>query len=410
MHRWPNDWTDVMDERVGRHLKELVSGELTGDEAQLVDAVLDFVSGEVCRIASRDDRESRYPAELVQGMRELGVFGLAIPREFGGLATRPSVGACVIGALASGWLSLPALLGSHLRVAGYIARFGTQEQKQRLLPPMAAGAVIAAHALTEVTGKDLGGLATRLRPSGHDGRIDGQKSYVTNAANADRIAIISRWDDGSDPDALQGPAGPRLGVALIEPTRSGVTVGADLPRLGVRGVSLNAVTLTQVPITIAVDCIGGGPVDASVVGEYTGIAASLSFAARAVGVGEAVIAACRRRLNEDRGGTSISDHQVVRTAFGRALTQQTASRAFMKQVLAKADRGELGPTEAAMSTAFSTTTSVENAHQAMLHAGGAGYTSSLPIERYLRDALSLETCGTPTDALLESVGSSALNR
>lgn len=391
-----------------RLIADLLVGEPSAAEKEMLVAVDRFIQERVVPEVAQLDLEDRYPFALVEEMRSLGLFGLPILRRFGGLEARPSVIACSVALLSSGWLSLAALLGSHWRVAAYLSEFGTPEQKERLLPRLASGEVVAAHALSEPGGKDPTRFVTTLLRRGGGGKIAGQKSYVTNGANADLIAVACRRQSRRLRGEKRVAADEGLAMVLLERERPGLYVGDNLERLGVKGVSLCPIVLQDIAVDISHDCIGGSVLDARLMLEASRIPGNINFAARAVGVGESIMDASLDYLGTDRGGMRLCDVQAVRVRFGWLATQQLASRLMLGRFLQALEAGRAEPEGAEMCKVFTSRSVVEIAHSALLLCGGAGFTDRLPIGRNLRDALSLEICGRPNDSLLETIGSALL--
>lgn len=388
-----------------RLIADLGVGGLSVAEHDLLASVERFVRERVVPEVGRLDREDRYPADLIEEMRRLGLFGLPTPRRFGGLEARPSIIACTAAVLSGGWLSLAALLGSHWRVATYLSEFGTAEQMSRLLPRLATGEIVAAHALSEARGKDPKRLSTTLLTQGSASTISGRKSFVTNGANADLIAVACRRQGSNVPPGKRADQGEGLTVVLLERDRPGLVVGANLERMGVKGVSLCSLLLDGVPVDPTVDCVGGDALDANSMLEGSRLPSNVNYAARAVGVGESILDSCAANLGTDREGKRLEDLQAVRFRFGWLATRQSAARLMFSRFLQTVEARQADPEGAEMCKVFASRTAVDLARGALLLCGGEGYTEQQPLARHLRDALSLEIVGRPNDALLERIGS-----
>src|SRR5437879_2141104 len=203
---------------------------MNADEQAIVDVVADFVDREVRPVARELEHANTYPEELIEGMKRLGVFGLAIPQPYGEVAVSTPCYVGVTEQLARGWMSLAGAMGGHTVVAKLLLAFGTDEQKQRYLPKMATGEIRAAMALTEPGGgSDLQALTTRAERDGDRYRVSGAKTWITNARRSQLIALLCR----TDPDARPAHAG--ISILLVEPG-PGFTVSRDLPKLGYKGV------------------------------------------------------------------------------------------------------------------------------------------------------------------------------
>ena len=203
---------------------------LTHDERDVVDIVRRFVDDRVKPVAHDLERSDTYPEQLIDAMKEMGIFGLAIPEPYGATLVSTPCFAAVTIELARGWMSLAGAMGSHTVVATLLAKFGTEEQKQRYLPRMATGEIRAAMALTEPGGgSDLQALRTVARRDGDSYVVNGAKAWITNAQRAALIALLCK----TDPDA--DPAHAGISILLVE-KQDGLTVGSPLPKLGYRGV------------------------------------------------------------------------------------------------------------------------------------------------------------------------------
>jgi DNA-binding GntR family transcriptional regulator len=203
---------------------------MNAEEQAIVDVVADFVDREVRPVARELEHTNTYPDELIEGMKRLGVFGLAIPHPYGDVAVSTPCYVGVTEQLARGWMSLAGAMGGHTVVAKLLLTFGTDDQKQRYLPKMATGEIRATMALTEPGGgSDLQALTTRAKRDGDGYRVNGAKTWITNARRSQLIALLCR----TNPDAQPAHAG--ISILLVEPG-PGFTVSRDLPKLGYKGV------------------------------------------------------------------------------------------------------------------------------------------------------------------------------
>ena len=203
---------------------------LSSDEEAVVTLVREFVDREVRPVARELEHANEYPEHLIEQLKRLGVFGLAIPEPYGHAPVSMPCFALVTEELARGWMSLAGAMGGHTVVAKLLLAFGTDEQKQRYLPAMATGQVRAAMALTEPGGgSDLQAMTTVARREGDAYRVNGAKTWITNARRSQLIALLCK----TDPEARPSHAG--ISILLVE-HGPGLTVSRDLPKLGYKGV------------------------------------------------------------------------------------------------------------------------------------------------------------------------------
>ena len=209
----------------------MTSSNALDQTAQIVDLVREFVRRDVEPVASKYDNEDVYPAELADRMAELGLFGIIIPEEYGGLALDHSTFAAIFLELAKGWMSLTGILGTHHVMASIIADGGTEQQKRRFLPRMATGELRGGLALTEPdAGSDVQNIRTAAVRDGDDYIINGSKLFITNAERGHGFAVLAKTDAAADP--------PYRGIScfIVEKSGSGVEVGQHFDKLGYRGV------------------------------------------------------------------------------------------------------------------------------------------------------------------------------
>ncbi|WP_462188832.1 acyl-CoA dehydrogenase family protein, partial [Frankia sp. CcWB2] len=203
---------------------------LTAEEQAIVDTVRDFVDREVRPIARDLEHANDYPEKLIEQMKKLGIFGLAIPEPYGEVAVSTPCYVQVTEQLARGWMSLAGAMGGHTVVSTLILTFGTEQQKQRYLPALASGEIRATMALTEPGGgSDLQALTTSARRAGEHYVVNGSKTWITNARRSQLIALLCRTDPKAE------PRHKGISILLVEPG-DGFTVSKDLPKLGYKGV------------------------------------------------------------------------------------------------------------------------------------------------------------------------------
>jgi hypothetical protein len=354
--------------------------DLSPDERDIVTVVHDWVKDSVLPVAHDLEQANAYPAELIETMKELGVFGLVIPERHGGAGVSTACFALVTEELARGWMSLAGAMGGHSVVARLITRFGTDEQKDTWLPRMATGQVRAAMALTEPAGgSDLQAIRTRATPAADGYRLDGVKTWITNARAADMTAVLCK----TDPGAVPGSRGISILLAAKGP---GFTVSRDLPKLGYKGVETCELVFDgyQCPT----GALLGGQEGAGFAQMMDGLELGrIQVAARAVGVARAALEdSLRYAQQRETFGQPIWRHQAVGHRLADMATQVEAARLLTTRAAAALDTGRRSDLEAGMAKLFASEACLQVAADAIRVHGGYGYSAEFDIERYYRDA------------------------
>ena len=349
--------------------------------SQIVDLVREFVRRDVEPVASRYDHEDIYPAELIETMREMGLFGITIPEKYGGLGLDHVTLAIIFEELSKGWMSVCGPIGTHLLMASIIAEHGTDEQKRQVLPGMANGEIRGGLGLTEPeAGSDVQGISTTAVRDGEEYVLNGRKMFITNAENGNAYAVLAKTDPESDP--------PYRGMScfIVRKPNPGLTVGQHIDKLGYRGVDTGELVFDDCRVG-AEDMIGGieGRGFHQVMGGLE--SGRINVAARAVGVAtaafEAAISYAQRRK---AFGVPISQHQAIQLKLAEMGTKIEAARLLTMSAADKRDRGERVDLAAGMAKLYASEICGEVAMEAMRIHGGAGYTKDFPVERYYRDA------------------------
>ncbi|MGH4035756.1 acyl-CoA dehydrogenase family protein [Actinomycetota bacterium Odt1-20B] len=353
---------------------------LSPDERFAVTTVRDFVDKEVRPVARELEHADTYPEALIARMKELGVFGLAVPEEYGGTPVSASCFVLITEELARGWMSLAGAMGGHTVVAKLLLLFGTQEQRARWLPGLASGEVRAAMALTEPGGgSDLQALRTVARRDGDAYVVDGAKTWITNARRAGLIALLCKTDPDVDP-RHRG-----ISVLLVE-HGPGLTVSRDLPKLGYKGVESCELSFDghRAPAGALLGGVEGEGFAQMMKGLETG---RLQVAARALGVGRAAFEDALRYAQERESfGEPIWKHQSVGNHLAEMATSLTAARQLTLHAARAMDAGRRVDMEAGMAKLFASETAMRVALDAVRIHGGYGYSTEFDVERYFRDA------------------------
>ena len=354
--------------------------DLNSEERAVVDLVRDFVDRDVRPVARDLEHANEYPEQLIDTMKKLGVFGLAIPEQYGGALVSMSCYVQVTEELARGWMSLAGAMGGHTVVAKLLLAFGTEEQRQRYLPGMATGAIRATMALTEPGGgSDLQAMTTTARRDGDGYVISGAKTWITNARRSQLIALLCK----TDPDAV--PKHKGVSILLVE-HGPGLTVSRDLPKLGYKGVESCELSFDgyRAPAGALLGGVEGRGFTQMMTGLETG---RLQVAARALGVGRAAFEDALRYAQERHSfGRPIWQHQSIGNYLADMATRLTAARQLVLYAAERAEAGQRCDLEAGMAKLFASETAMQIALDAVRVHGGYGYSTEFDVERYFRDA------------------------
>jgi alkylation response protein AidB-like acyl-CoA dehydrogenase len=354
--------------------------ELNEDEQAIVDTVRDFVDRDVRPVARDLDHTDTYPEKLIEQMKQLGIFGLAIPEPYGDVAVSTACYVHVTEQLARGWMSLAGAMGGHTVVAKLILTFGTEVQKQRYLPKMATGEIRAAMALTEPGGgSDLQALTTTARRDGDEYVVNGSKTWITNARRAQVIALLCK----TDPAAR--PRHNGISILLVE-HGPGFTVSKDLPKLGYKGVESCELSFDsfRTPTGSLLGDEEGHGFAQMMKGLEIG---RIQVASRALGVARAALDDALRYAQERESfGKPIWRHQSVGNHLANMATQYTAARQLVLLAAHRYDSGDRCDMEAGMAKLFASEAAMQIALDAVRVHGGYGYSTEFDVERYFRDA------------------------
>ncbi|MFC5142947.1 acyl-CoA dehydrogenase family protein [Actinomycetospora rhizophila] len=377
--------------------------ELDSEEQAVVDLVREFVDREVKPQVREMEHANSYPEKFIEQMKELGVFGLAIPEPWGEVPVSMPCYALVTAELARGWMSLAGAMGGHTVVSKLIVEFGTQEQKDRYLPRLATGELRATMALTEPGGgSDLQAMTTHARRDGDgDGYVvNGAKTWITNARRSGLIALMCK----TDPQAT--PKHKGVSILLVE-HGPGLTVSKDLPKMGYKGVESCEIVFEdhRAPADALLGGVEGKGFAQMMKGLETG---RIQVASRALGVGTAALEDALRYAQERESfGKPIWQHQSIGNYLADMATKLTAARQLILHAARKYDAGQRCDMEAGMAKLFTSEVAMEVALDAVRVHGGYGYSTEFDVERYFRDA-PLMIVGEGTNEIQRNVIASQL--
>lgn len=347
---------------------------------QLIDTIRDWVNRDVIPHVDEFEQSDEFPQAMFDQMCEFGLFGSTIAEEYGGLGLDITTYTRIIEELSRGYMSLAGILNTHKIAATMLARFGTEEQKQRFLPRMIDGSFRAAFSLSEPdAGSDTGALRCKAQLDGDEWVINGTKMWVTNGVRASLVMLLARTPDD------------RITCFLVEKepgeTFEGITASKKINKLGYRGIE--TVEMSYVDHKVPNANVLGGDQGIGHGQQYALSALELgriNVAARAVGVAQASFeAAMAYAQQRETFGKPIFKHQAISFKLAEMATKLQAARLMTYDAAARADAGERVDMEAGMAKLFASEAAFEIATDALRIHGGNGYTTEYPVERYFRD-------------------------
>ncbi|RBY74879.1 acyl-CoA dehydrogenase [Geodermatophilus sp. TF02-6] len=364
------------------------TADLTDVQREILATVRTFVHKEIIPHAQALEHGDVYPAEIVEGLKELGIFGLTIPEQFGGLGESLLTYALAVEEIARGWMSVSGVINTHFIVAHMVVHHGTPEQQQRLLPRMATGEVRGAFSMSEPgLGSDVAAIRTRAtRTDGGDYVIDGQKMWLTNGGSSTLVAALVRTDEGAEKPhrnltcfLVEKPAG--FGQVL-----PGLTIPGKIDKMGYKGVDTTELVFDGFRIG-AEQVLGGTPgrgfaqmMDGVEVGR-------VNVAARACGISlrafELAVAYAQQR---ETFGKPIAAHQAIAFQLAEMATKVEAAHLMMVNAARLKDAGARNDVEAGMAKLLASEYCAEVTTQAFRIHGGYGYSKEYEIERLMREA------------------------
>ncbi|QNJ91101.1 acyl-CoA dehydrogenase family protein [Mycolicibacterium fluoranthenivorans] len=354
--------------------------QLNDEEAYLVATVRSFIDREVRPSVLEVEHANTYPERWIEQMKQIGIYGLAVPEAYGGSPVSMPCYAQVTQELARGWMSLAGAMGGHTVVAKLLVLFGTEEQKQTYLPRMASGECRATMALTEPGGgSDLQAMTTVARADGDDLVISGAKTWISNARRSDLIALLCKTDPSAQPKHRG------VSIVLVE-HGPGLTVSRDLPKLGYKGVESCELAFDEYRISSSA-ILGGAPGKGfaqMMKGLETG---RIQVASRALGVATAALEdSLAYAQARESFGQPIWKHQSIGNYLADMATKLTAARQLTWYAARMYDSGQRCDMEAGMAKLFASEVAMEIALNAVRIHGGYGYSTEYDVERYFRDA------------------------
>ena len=354
--------------------------EQDGQERQILDSVDRFLERHVRPFAMQLEHDDAYPQEIVDRMKEMGLFGAYIPAEYGGLGLRASTYARMIERIATVWMSVSGIINSHLIMAHIVARSGTEAQRQAFLPRFATGELRGGLALTEPdAGTDLQAIRTTARRDGDTYVVNGTKTWISNGIEGSIFALLVKTDTTADPR--------HKGMSMLLAEKGpGFRVGRKLEKLGYKGIDSAELVFEdyRVPADRLIGGVEGHGMACAISGLELG---RINVAARGVGIAQAALDESVKYVQQrSTFGKKLHQHQAIALKLGDMATRTEAARLLTDQAARMFDRGERVDYEAGMAKLFATEAALENAIEAMRIHGGYGYSKEFLVERLYRDA------------------------
>ena len=359
------------------------------DERQMLDAISKWIEKKVAPVAMQLEHDDVWPAELVEDMKEMGLFGALIEPEFGGLGLTATTYSKIVMMIAEEWMSLTGIFNSHLMMAQIVQRFGTQRQKEYWLPRFATGEIRGGLGLTEPdAGTDLQAIRTTAKRVGDKYVVNGAKTWISNAIQGHASALLVKTDPSAQPRytgmsmLIVTKMNPETGEAL-----PGIRNGQKLEKLGYKGIDSGEFVFEDYECDAELSLVGGEEGQGFFMATGGLEIGRINIAARSVGI-------ARRALRESVAysqtrktmGKPICEHQAIQLKLGDMAAKTRAAELLVEDAARAYDTGARIDMEAGMAKYFASETAVEVATEAMRIHGGYGYSKEYVIERLYRDA------------------------
>lgn len=360
---------------------------LTEIQEEILKTVRQFVEKEILPVATELEHKDEYPTDIVEGLKELGIFGIMIPEEYGGLGESLLTYALVVEEIARGWMSVSGVINTHFILAYLIRQHGTEEQKQKYLPKMATGEVRGAFSMSEpALGSDVAAIKTKATKNDDGYEITGQKMWLTNGGSSNLVAVLCKTDEGEE------SVYKNMSTFLVEKepgfgeAAQGVTIPGKIEKMGYKGIDTTEMILEKHQIS-ADQVLGGKPgqgfyqmMDGVEVGRVNVGARAVGIANRAFELG---IAYAQQR---ETFGKPIAQHQAILFRLAEMATKVEASHAMVVRAARQKDSGERNDVEAGMAKMLASEYCNEVVQDSFRIHGGYGYSKEYEIERLYREA------------------------
>ncbi|WP_110182677.1 acyl-CoA dehydrogenase family protein [Nocardioides solisilvae] len=361
--------------------------DLTEDQSEILKAVRTFVEEKILPVATELEHADEYPTEIVEGLKELGIFGLMIPEEYDGLGESLLTYALCVEEIARGWMSVSGVINTHFIVAYMLMKHGTEEQKRKYLPRMATGEVRGAFSMSEpALGSDVSAITTKATKTDEGYEITGQKMWLTNGGSSTLVAVLVKTDEGAD------SVYKNMTTFLVEKepgfgeTAQGVTVPGKIDKMGYKGIDTTEMIFEGHRIS-ADQILGGEPgqgfyqmMDGVEVGRVNVAARACGIANRAFELGAAYA------QQRETFGKPIAEHQAILFRLAEMATKVETAHTMMVKAARKKDSGQRNDVEAGMAKMLASEYCNEVVEASFRIHGGYGYSKEYEIERLYREA------------------------
>jgi alkylation response protein AidB-like acyl-CoA dehydrogenase len=367
--------------------------EKTDDQKAIIEMVRQFVDEQILPNAEHYDAKDEFPEPIVEQMKELGLFGVTIPEEYGGMGLDLTTYTMIVEELSRGWISISGVVNTHFIGSYLLMKFGTDEQKERLLPKMATGEIRAAFSLSEPElGSDVQAIKTWAKKDGEHYEINGQKMWVTNGLMSGVVFVLVKTDREASPPYK----GMTCFICEKEPGASensgdyaGLTVPPKIKKMGYKGVESTELVFDG--YRCPADMILGGEEDGLNKGFVQMMDAlevgRVNVAARGVGIAQRALELALRYSQERKTfGKPIAEHQAIQFKLADMATKIEAARLLTLKAARMKDAGERSDLEAGMAKLLASETGKECVEDCFRIHGGYGYSKEYEIERLYRDA------------------------
>ena len=363
---------------------------LTDVQEAILDAVHSFVDNEIIPVANELEHNDIYPQEIVDGLKELGVFGLMIPEEYGGLGESLLTYSLVVEEIARGWMPVSGVINTHFIVAYMLMQHGTQEQKDKYLPRMATGEVRGAFSMSEPgVGSDVAAITSKAVRDGDGWSLTGQKMWLTNGGSSTLVAVLVRADEDAPADAS---VYKKMATFLIEKepgfgeVRPGLSIPGKIEKMGYKGVDTTELIMDD--LKLSNDDLLGGETGKGFYQMMDGVEVGrVNVAARAAGLGlRAFELAIDYAQQRHAFGKAISEHQAVAFRLADMATKVEVAHNMMVSAARKKDSGERNDMESGMAKYIASEFCKEIVEDSFRIHGGYGYSKEYEIERLYREA------------------------
>jgi butyryl-CoA dehydrogenase len=373
-------------------LKERISAfdglDITPEQREILEAIREFVDREIIPVAKELEAKDEFPTKIVEGLRDMGAFGMRIPTEYGGLGLDLVTYALAIAELTRGWMAVSGIVNGQYIVGGMIAAHGSDEQKANYLPRLAAGEIRSCFSMTEPgAGSDVQSIITTAERDGDEFVINGSKMWVTNGDRASVIALLVKTDPTADP-RYKGMTALLVDKLPQVADQGGMKISPPLGKLGYHGVESIEISFEDYRVPVSAVLGGEDKIGTGFLQMMSGIETGrINVASRGLGISlRALELSLEYAQQREAFGKPIGHHQLIQKKLADMATRIEASKHLILAAARKKDSGQRADIEAGMAKLYATESCQRCAEEAMRIFGGYGYSTEYEVERLYRDA------------------------